>query len=582
MNHNHTSFRRGLFVSLLWAASTVSLAVADEPQPPMPPDTEAPAADAEQAPPANTDQAPAADAQQTQPANTEQAPPAAADQTPRAEPAAPQPQPTDSGPADPKPTDPQPTEPMPTEPMPTEPMPTDPQPTDPKPTDPQPPVTDTDAPAPDAPSQPGQPLVNPQPGFLANVAVDHEDGVYREGEKVGVRFVAERESHVYLIYHQADKTAWLVFPNKGRPNNLLKAKEQVAIPAPGEPYRFRVRAPFGDEALQVLCSTKPIAELDGLDTSAGTAPQVSAELVNTLQARIAKQPAEFGEHRVRLQTHAKNESTQPDRKPARFGLYIGVNRYQDSKSAAEFAEVKQSAEHLAAELAKRGGVPRENTRLLTDEQSTRANIEEAFTQWLPDATRPGDTIFVFYVGHGNQVRSLDRQRADGLESYLTVYDNDPGKVRTTEEYENWVRGRMILETTLARWLQELPGRQIVIMVEACRSGGLALAKGQADRWTFFTQQAARVKGISQLNTIVICACAPDENDRFSKSEITWMPFFLTEAMDQYPAPLTVLKAFEHYQRGVKVRRAQVNEAGQQEPVIVDNMLLPIELMPTAS
>jgi hypothetical protein len=309
---------------------------------------------------------------------------------------------------------------------------------------------------------------------------------------------------------------------------------------------------------------------------------VSAELIAKLQERIAKEPAEFGEHRVRLHTQAKNESSEPDRKPARFGLYIGVNRYQDAKSAAEFAEVKQSAEHMAAQLTKRGGVPSENTRLLTDEQSTRANIEEAFTKWLPQATRPGDTIFVFYVGHGQQVRSLDRQRVDGLESYLTVYDNDPGPVRTVEEYENWVRGRMILESTLARWLQELPGRQIVLLVEACRSGGLASTKGPQSRWTYFADQGARVKGISQLGTIVICACAADENDRFSKNAITWMPFFLSEAMDKFPAPLTVRQAFDHYRQGVKVRRAQNDEHGQQEPVMVDNALLPIELVPKPS
>jgi hypothetical protein len=459
-------------------------------------------------------------------------------------------------------------------------------PADPKPTEPKPPVTEE--PDGDEEAPPGQPLVNPQPGFLANVAVNHEDGVYREGEKLAVKFLAERESYVYLLYHQADNTTWLLFPNKARPKNLLQAKEQVSIPAPGEPFRFRVRAPFGDEALQVVCSTKPIAELDALDAASGKTPQVTGELIAKLQERIAKEPGEFGEHRVRLHTQAKETPAEPERKPARFGLYIAVNRYQDAKSAAEFTEVKQSAEHMANELAKRGGVPRENTRLITDEQSTRANIEEAFTRWLPEATRPGDTIFVFYVGHGSQVHSLDRQRVDAMESYLTVYDNDPGNIRTFEEYETWTRGRMILESTLTRWLQELPGRQIVIMVEACHSGGLALAKGRtAERaaskpWTFFTQHAARVKGISQLNTFVICACAPDESDRFTKDQITWMPFFLTEAMNQYGAPLTMRKAFDHYQRGVKVRRAQVGEAGNQEPVMVDNMLLPIELLPKAS
>ncbi len=138
------------------------------------------------------------------------------------------------------------------------------------------------------PVAPGQPLVNPQPGFLANVAVDHADGQYRQGEKLKVRFKVERDAHVYLLYHQADDTTVLLFPNQAHPSNLLKANEEVAIPGPGEPFRFRVSPPFGTEALQVVASTEPVAELDALDTAGGRAPQVSAELLKTLSERIAK------------------------------------------------------------------------------------------------------------------------------------------------------------------------------------------------------------------------------------------------------------------------------------------------------
>ena len=225
---------------------------------------------------------------------------------------------------------------------------------------------------------------------------------------------------------------------------------------------------------------------------------------------------------------------------------------------------------------------------------TRANIEEAFTTWLPTATRPGDTIFVFYVGHGNQVHSLDRQRSDALESYLTVYDLDPGRVANEEAYDEFLRGRMILESTLARWLQELPGRQTVLLIEACRSGGFAdtkgaapkgtLAKGQVKPWTFFLREAGRVKGISQLGTLVICACAADESDRFTigPDAISWMPHFLIQAMDKLPAPLTVRQAFDYYRRGVKQRLGEVRHVGEQEPIMADNLLLPLELVPAAN
>jgi hypothetical protein len=429
---------------------------------------------------------------------------------------------------------------------------------------------------------PGDPLVNSQPGFLANVAVDHADGSYRQGDRLKVRFKVEQDAHVYLLYHQADNTTVLLFPNRAHPSNRLKAEEEISIPGPDESFRFRVSPPFGDEALQVIGSTQPIVELDGLQTNSG-APLVPKQTLDLLAERIAKQPVEFGEHRVSLHTQPREAPAAPARKPSRFALVIGLNRYQDAESSSEHEEAKRSAVRMAETFQNRCGVPTENTRLITDEQSTRANIEEAFTRWLPSATRPGDTVFVFYVGHGSQVTSLDPKRSDAMESYLTVYDNDSGQLRTQAELEAWVRERMILESTMARWLQELPGRQIVLMLEACRSGGFAASKGAQRPWTYFLDQSARVKGISQLGTIVICACAADENDRFTTGSdaVSWMPYFLIQAMDQLPAPLTVQQAFTFYQQGVKSRLADIEQAGEQLPLMTDNLILSIELVPKA-
>ena len=445
-----------------------------------------------------------------------------------------------------------------------------------------------DPPAASDATPPSEALVNPQPAFLANVSVDHADGKYFEKETISARFLAERDSHLYLLYHQMDDTSWLLFPNKARPDNRVKAKQEVTLPAAGEQFRFRVRAPFGEEALQVLASTEPIAELDALDKTSGKAAQVSTELIMKLRERIQKAPARFGEHRVRIQTFPATEQAEPARKPTRVGLFIAVDKYQDSKSCSEHEEVRRSAERMAKILQDRGGVASDNAKLLSGDQSTRAGIEEAITKWLPSKTQPGDTVFLFYCGHGNQLRSLDR-RPDGRESYLTVHDNDLGNSATTiEELEALIRRRMIMESTLARWLQELPGRQIVLMFEACHSGGFATNKGKqvpgGDFKSFFTREAPRVKGISQLNTVLICACAADEVDRFTlgPDAVTWMPYFLTEAVEKLPAPVTVDQAFTFYVAGVRATLAQQSALGKQLPLMVDNALLPIELVPKAT
>lgn len=431
--------------------------------------------------------------------------------------------------------------------------------------------TPTQAP-PTEPKPPGSsdPLVNPRPGFFANVAVDHADGNYQEGEKIAVRFQVERDAYVYLLYHQFDDTTWLVFPNKARPANQLKAKEQVAIPAPGEAFRFRVRAPFGEEAIQLIASTKPIAEFDALDVTSGKSPQVSTELLLNVKDRIDAAPEEFGEHRVRIHTVARSEPVQPPqppRKSGRVALCIGVNKYRDPKSCSEHEETRRAAEHMAKAFRERCGVDSEKVRVLSGTDTTYDKIEEAVTRWLPSVSQPGDTVFLFYCGHGNQVPSRDPRRVNGMESYLTVHDNDQ---------------KMILETTLARWLQELPGRQIVLLLEACRSGGFAASKGTSPRrpfmQDFFVDEADRLKGISRLNTIIISACGSDENDRFRSGpdEVCCMAAFLTEAMAKLPAPVTVEQAFVYYK--TRLRTWLEQELGEQEPVMLDNVLLPVEFV----
>src|SRR5262245_22943194 len=69
-----------------------------------------------------------------------------------------------------------------------------------------------------SPDSPGAMLANPHPTFLAHVALEPASGVLREGETFAVRFQAERDAFLYLLYHQADGRALLLFPNPARPD----------------------------------------------------------------------------------------------------------------------------------------------------------------------------------------------------------------------------------------------------------------------------------------------------------------------------------------------------------------------------
>jgi hypothetical protein len=428
------------------------------------------------------------------------------------------------------------------------------------------------------PQSPGNELSATQQSFLSNVSVDRADGRYQEGDKMSVAFQAERDAHLYLVYHLVDGRSVLLFPNAAHRESLVKAKQQVTVPAPGDKFRFRVRPPFGEEALQVVAAVSPIDEWNEIATADGGPPRLAAESIARVKGLIAASPAQFSEHRVRLHTSARQNAPVAESKPKRVGLFIGVNKYRDEKFCEPHEEFRRSAEAMHKMLTSRGGVAPERAKLMLGEKSTRANIQQAIVEWLPRTSEPGDTVFIYYCGHGGTVTNLDGSEPDGRDELITTFDNDVGKFDSPPAWEAALRKRTILDDTLARWLQELPGRQIVLLLDTCHGGGAVDAQGLAK---FFSHEAARVKDISQLNMIVVAGCSADESVWFTKGPdaLTRMPLYLMEAVEKLPAPVSVRQAYDHYLVQVQDYLRKINKAGAQEPTITDTALLPIALAP---
>jgi hypothetical protein len=448
-----------------------------------------------------------------------------------------------------------------------------------KPQQPQPVATRPQQPA---LAFPGAGLFNDQPPFLVGVRVDHKDLCYEQGDKLAAEFTAERESHLYLIYHQADGKSLLLFPNEVRPENRIAAKEPVIIPPPGQDFRFRIGPPFGTEVLQVIASLKPLEELDGLVQKTGTAPIVGREVIDNLKERLSKDPDSWTEHRVAVRTAAK-QAMPPQHKASRVGLFIGVNKYQNEKLCMPAERFKLGAELLAKTFVERGSVDPHNVKTIVAEEATRANFEEAVVKWLPSVSQPGDTVFIFYAGHGTTIKNLDGSKPDGRDGLISTYDNDPGEgIKSQEEFEARLRKQMISDEALARWLEELNGRQIVLFLETCHAGSMI---DQQTLGRFFIREAAAVKGIAQLNVSVIVACAPDESGYNNPDKAALMALYIADAMETLPKPVTLPQAFEHYLAGQKrflaelSKKADMPLTGQQQPMLIDMSLLPIVLAP---
>jgi hypothetical protein len=424
---------------------------------------------------------------------------------------------------------------------------------------------------------PGTVPANPHPTFLAHGAVEPLGGVLYEGQTFAVRFVAERDAYLYLLYHQADGRTLLLFPNPVRPDSRILARQAVRVPAPGEPFRFRVRPPFGAEVLQVLATTRPLDALDRL-TGQRRSPEVDPGLLAALRDRLAREPAPWAEHRVAIRTLPFSDRI-PDRPPARAGLFIGIAQYLHPENAPTHAELRHSAEVLHEQMLKRGGLDPARTKLVVDQQATRAQLEALITRWLPSVTQPGDVVFLYFSGHAGQTPNRDGTEADGMDEMIGPYDLNVGtRAMSRAEREARFRDSNIVDDVLARWLEELSGRRVVLILDTCHSGGVVEGKGLRN---LLADEAARVKDIAQLDVTVLTSCASDEQSLFegTPNQTMWFTYFLAEAVEKLPAPVTVQAAFDYCKAGLRKLLEKRREARDQEPTLTETGLLPIALVP---
>lgn len=164
--------------------------------------------------------------------------------------------------------------------------------------------------SPDPASFPGAGLINAKPPFLTGVVVDREDGAYQAGDLVTVSVQAEADAYLYLLYHQADGSTLLLYPNEAARENRVPAGTRVRVPAEGSSFRFRIQPPFGDEVLQILATREPAPELAALVKREGKATAVTGEVLQELKQRLSADRTNWAEQHVRIRTAEKRDESE--------------------------------------------------------------------------------------------------------------------------------------------------------------------------------------------------------------------------------------------------------------------------------
>ena len=440
-------------------------------------------------------------------------------------------------------------------------------------------------------------VTNEKPGFYVRVDVDHPDHVYYDGQEMRVTVSSERAGHLYLIYHDAQGKLTLLFPNIAQQDNAIPAGQNVVtVPRPDANFRLVIGAPFGRETLKAIVSERPLKDLEVKQLTQQPFNPVSTKDIKAAFVELKGKPEKWGEHYIDIETRPGGKPQQnqvaPDPidpgpgpdvvidQPRRVGLFIGISDFADS-AIRDLKVSDRDAQAMA-------DIMRSNCRLdeavvLTNQQATLANIQQAICQQLPAQTRPGDTVLLFWSGHGARCADTSGDEKDGYDEYLVPQDGRLDDVQNT----------MLIDDAFGRWIQELDGRKVVVILDTCHSGGQnaqeksvfakSLGINQPPvggvRFDFLDGDLQRTKDIGQKETALMASSmAAQVSFERREGDLSTLTYFLVEQLGG-TGPLTLPAAFDSVKNQV-AQYVETNFPGTtQTPVLIDNTTSPIYLRP---
>jgi hypothetical protein len=398
---------------------------------------------------------------------------------------------------------------------------------------------------------------NPAPTFHVRVAVDHPDRTYKEGEVMKVNVHSDLDAYLYLFYVTAEKKTLLLFPNFVQKDNKIPAGKQVDIPAADARFRMRVAAPFGKEVLLAVLTRQPL-KVKGLEVENLTKKEVNEidfAKVKEAHAALKDAPSEWAEHSIELTTVAASAPPPPAARPEkRVGLFVGVGRYSCQK-IPQVPVCSRGCRDVAQMMKERCGLDEEPI-VVPDEKATRANLEELITKKLPVMTKPGDTVIIFWNGHGDPVPLPNGKIEHCLmlnETNIPDLPKNPTPDDMRKLYDA-ILATSLPSDTLKRWLQALDGRRLVLIVEACFSGGLheqTKSAGPAGRALdlgdepFLGGLVATSRALDQKDLILLASSTEKQPSAIRpQQDYGLFTYYLLELLKSGQQPLTMADLYE--------------------------------------
>ena len=375
---------------------------------------------------------------------------------------------------------------------------------------------------------------NPQtaPNFYVQVSVDHADHIYRAGDNMVVTVTTNKNGFLYLIYKDAGGKTTLLYPNKFAQNNQIQANVTTKVPSPTMNFDLRTMAPFGKERLQAIVTLNPVdigqaqAFQNGeifKDLSDKT-PDAIAKAMGVVE-RPGAASAEFAEFTTEITTVAAG-TPAPTTDKKRVFIGVCIAKYEDKKIPA-LPACEKDIKALAKYFKENCGCDNNDSLLYINEQATLAKIRDLFTNKLPNSTKRGDEIIIYWTGHGNRVSDTNDDEKDGFDETLVLYDSKRTDPKT-----------QLIDDEFGLLAQKLDGRKVLFLLDTCHSGGLgahakALNNAATEEWDFGFSECATMKDLGQHDLAMIASSAPDQVSMVRlDGKMSVMTYFVMQVLDK--------------------------------------------------
>lgn len=225
-------------------------------------------------------------------------------------------------------------------------------------------------------------------------------------------------------------------------------------------------------------------------------------------------------------------SAQNENRPIKdkWAVIIGIGKFKNSQ-IPQLKYPSKDATDLRDFLISKGNFKKDHILLLTDEQATKENIEDAFGDgWLPKRVLEDDLVLVFVSSHG----SPKDLKGD---NFIIAHDTDP-----TKPFSTGIR----LQTLASDVTRRTGCDRVVLLLDACHSGAaVSDAKG-------ITRTGIDPEGAFGVGQLVISSSKPEqvswESKRYANGVFTRK---LIESLQVKGAQTNIDEAYAALKDGVE-------------------------------